>query len=406
MKLIVRYSLLLLIIAVSSCRNKNAVKLPDMRHSYSKRSKKPFGAFTAYNMLKEKYSSSGADFSTVNKPFYKNDVTKYAKKGLFVVISESLLMSEEDIESLLHYVENGNQVFISSEYISDELMDTLGLQVQYQDLFSMFQNNQQAGDALRNTTVQMADTLEFGTKKYGFYYFPFKRCFLKTDSIEGVRTLGLNENEAPDFITLPYGDGRFFFHLHPEAFSNYFLLTNNNKDYFENVLTYIPSIRNAVYWDDYYRMGNSPGDDFSMFSVFLKYPMLKWALFVAMGAILFYVAFGSKRRQRIVPVKQKYNNDSVSFVETIGRLYLQKKDNHNIADKMITYFMEYIRTHYYLNTSQLNSEFFSSLSRKSEVPEQEVKNFFENISNMQQSEKISDQQLLDLNNRIQSFLKK
>ncbi len=377
-----------------------------MRHNFSKRSKKPFGAFTAYSMLKEKYSSSAADLLTVNKRFAKNDIPKYSKKGLFVVISRMVLMSEDDIETILRYTENGNQVFISAEYISEELLDTLGLKVQYKDIFSLFQGDAANTETMHYTTEQMADSVLFANSKYGFFYLPFRRCFLKTDSVEGVHTLGFNEYGAPDYITLPFGKGRFFFHLHPEAFSNYFLLTGNNKDYFENVFSYIPSQRNTVYWDDYYRMGKFPEDDFSMFSFFMKYPMLKWALFVALGAIVFYVAFASKRRQRIVPVKQKYNNDSVSFVETIGRLYLQKKDNHNIADKMITYFMEYIRANYYLNTSQLNSEFFSSLSRKSGVPEAEVKTFFENISNMQQSEKISDEQLLDLNNHIQSFLKK
>ena len=72
---------------------------------------------------------------------------------------------------------------------------------------------------------------------------------------------------------------------------------------------------------------------------------------------------------------------------------------------MITYFMEHIRTHYYLNTSQVNAEFFSSLAKKSGVNETEVKRFFQLISQLQESADINDQQLLELNNRMQIFLK-
>ncbi|MFN8247216.1 MAG: hypothetical protein U0T56_12660 [Ferruginibacter sp.] len=42
----------------------------------------------------------------------------------------------------------------------------------------------------------------------------------------------------------------------------------------------------------------------------------------------------------------------MAFTETIARLYLQKKDNKNIADKMIMYFNEFIRTHYFLPVNQ------------------------------------------------------
>jgi hypothetical protein len=67
--------------------------------------------------------------------------------------------------------------------------------------------------------------------------------------------------------------------------------------------------------------------------------------------------FDSKRRQRIIKPLQPNINTSVAFTETVGRLYLQKKDNRNIADKMITYFLEHIRNQYFLNTNQLNDEF-------------------------------------------------
>ncbi len=401
---LLRYSLMVFLMAMLfACGNKNGVKLPDMSRNYSKRSKKPFGTYTAYQLLKSKYKKN--EITTLTKDFYNSWVNHISGiQSLYVVVSKKLLLSERDLKTMLQFVDNGNQLFISSEYIDQTLLDTLGVQVQYYSEKSLFQPQNPTVGPMHYTTVAMADSVVHHPHQYGYFFFPFDANFVNTDSI-GANTLGLNETGDPNYISVIYGKGRIFLHLHPEAMSNYFLLRKENHQYFEQVFSYAAPERYAVYWDDYYRIGQEPNGSFSSFTVFLKYPMLKWALFIAIALMLLYIAFGSKRRQRPVPVLVPNTNDSISFVQTIGRLYLQKKDNHNIAHKMITYFMEYIRTHYYLNTSQLNAEFFSSLARKSGVEETAVKEFFQMISQLQESAEINDHQLLELNNRIQLFLK-
>ena len=405
MKIFIRYSLFVVLIStVVSCgRQSDAGKLPDMSRNYSKRSKKPFGTFTAFQMLKEKYNA--VTIETITKNFDDNAINSFSSvKGLYVVISKMVLLSEKDKNAMLQYVSNGNQLFIAAEYIDETLFDELGVQVQYSSLNSLFQNKSTTDNAMRYSTVSMSDSSLFNKQLYGFFHYPLVANFVNTDSI-GARSIGLNESGYPNYISVVHGKGRFFFHLHPQTFSNYFVLSRNNKEYVEKVFSYMAGERYAVYWDDYYRTGQRSDESFSFFAVFMKYPMLKWALLLGMSLMLLYIAFASKRKQRPVPVKTANSNASVSFVETIGRLYLQKKDNTNIAQKMITYFMEHIRSKYYLNTSQLNAEFFSSLSRKSGVDETEVKEFFELIGHLQESPSLTDLQLLVLNNRMQIFFK-
>jgi len=96
---------------------------------------------------------------------------------------------------------------------------------------------------------------------------------------------------------------------------------------------------------------------------------------------------------------------TLTFTETIGRLYLQQKDNRNIADKLITYFMEHIRNQYYLNTSQVNEEFVATLARKANSTQQAADKLFSTIKEVQQSAQISDQQLLSLNQQLENFYK-
>jgi hypothetical protein len=72
---------------------------------------------------------------------------------------------------------------------------------------------------------------------------------------------------------------------------------------------------------------------------------------------------------------------------------------------MVTYFMEQIRNHYYLNTSHINAEFISSLARKTGIAETEVKNLFTYIHQLQDAPEISDLQLLKLHNEMRPFFK-
>ncbi len=293
---------------------------------------------------------------------------------------------------------------MAAEYFDDQLLDTLGLKVEYLSMKSVFQQQVDTTGPMRYTSVSVKPKDSIKASSYGFFYFPFEAYFVRPDEANAV-VLGVNDEGSPNYVSVVYGNGRFFFHLNPEAFSNYYLLSAQNKKYAEEAFSYLPAERKTVYWDDYYRLGRSGNKNFSLFDVFLANPPLKWALLLALLLLILYIAFVSKRRQRAIPIKPVNSNASISFVETIGRLYLQKKDNLNIAHKMTTYFLEHIRSKYYLNTAHLNAEFFSSLSRKSGVAEIEVKDFFQFIQQLQESHTVTDAELLEYNNRMQQFFK-
>jgi hypothetical protein len=98
-------------------------------------------------------------------------------------------------------------------------------------------------------------------------------------------------------------------------------------------------------------------------------------------------------------------NTTVAFTETVGRLYLQQHNNRNIADKIILHFFEYLRSQYYLNTNQVNDNFITTLSRKSNLADEKVKQLFVTIRQVQNSYDINDALLLSLNQQIENFNK-
>lgn len=360
------------------------------------------GTYVARKMFEHQFSSYF--IYEYNKRFGTPEYKIEGNHNLYFIVADQLMLDDTDLEEMLSYVYRGNRLFISASYLDERLMDTLSVKNKFNGdippaIFGLYN-----ADTMRYTSLQFSDTTLPGMKQFGFYYFPLLDHFTWYDSTK-VTVLGLNELQKPDFIAVKYGNGIVFLHLHPEAFSNYFLLNGKNHEYFSKVASYMNSDRESVYWDDYYRRGLYPENKFSSLGIFLKYPSLKWALFLSIGGLLLYVLMGLKRRQRIVPVIQPNTNSSVTFAETIGRLYLQKKDHHNIAHKMVTYFLEKVRTTFFLSTSAINAEFISSLSRKSGVTETEVKSTFQYIQQLQESERISDAELLELHNRLLQFFK-
>ncbi len=390
------YLLLLAVVSIFATCSKDKRELPPMNPTYAYRDKNPIGGNIAYRLLPGQFN---ADISLASKKM-KGIVNEFAyvKGSAYICIGNRMVLESEELEQLLNYVERGNEFFISAGYIEHTLLDTLGVK-----------HNEEMRDAydtasMRNTSVRIADTERFGKNEYGFFYYPFRSIYSGYDTAT-TKVLGVNEHGKANYLVVKYGKGKFYFHSEPDAFSNYFLLTGNNTNYYSQVFSYLNKNATAVYWADVYRFGKK-SDEFSALSIFWKNPPLKYALLLACALMLFYIAFESKRKRRLVPPAVPNNNDSISFVHTISNLYLQKKDNRNIALKMITYFLEHIRSSYYLHTNTINTEFIQSLSRKSGVEETRVQELFEKVAYINEVESISDHELFELNNLIYEFYKR
>lgn len=373
--------------------------MPPLTESFSKTDKNPFGAFVAYRQLENMYARNSIRDKRQSFDKTWNDISDTA--ALYVCLTPNLFLNDDEITAMLNYVSAGNTLFIASGNIDGELLKKIECrQTLYpQPYFFGF-------DSVRNTQTAASDT------NYSYYYFPFKSALLYSDTVF-TKTLGINDLGQPNFILYYHGKGKLILHCDPRAFSNYFLLKKDNYKYMQQAFSFTSNYPDHIYWDDYYRKlnrrksnSNDGEEGFSSFNEIMKHPALKWAFWLALLALLLYILFALKRRQRIVEIVKPNENTTVTFTETIGRLYLQKKDNKNIADKMITYFNEHVRNTYFVNTNSINDEFITMLSRKSGVEKEKVEILYRTIQNANNSIQVSDYQLLSLNQQIQQFSKK
>ena len=377
------------------------MRIPRLDPKYSYRDKEPMGGYVAYHYLNSLFDYGVS--SVISKSFSNLRYEINYDKSLYVIISQYVFLRQDDLESMMNYVSNGNTLFISADYIDRKLMDTLSAKMTFNFLSFFALNEYQLPK--KDTWLTLAQETTSLQKKYGFFFVPFATKFANFDSTE-TQQLGYNENGDPNFIAINHGQGKFILHAAPAAFSNYFLLTGGNKEYLEKTFSYFDRETTSVYWDNYYRLKRSNDDNFSITGFFRKHPPLYYAFLMVLAALLLFLAFGGKRRQRFVPERVPPVNSTVSYTETIGRLYLHKKDNRNIALKMITYFLEQVRNNYFLNTQNLNNEFAEALARKSGVAESKVKQLLQLMDDTNQANNVSDLQLLELHNLLQGYFKK
>lgn len=385
--------------ALAGCGGNNSKKkLPSLQETYNRTDKKPFGSYVAFRQLDAiyRYNSIRETYAPFNRVF----ADMYDTSSLYISVSRNLFLRDEELNAMMLFAGEGNDLFIAADNIDDDLLTRLNCQVYHHEILPYLWY-----DSMKYTMLSTATPYD---SSYGYYYVPFRNYFIKAD-MSRSRVLGYNDEGRANFMVFFTGKGRVFVHCDPRVFSNYFLLTANNTAYLSYLLSFVRPSPTRLYWDNYYNKRNSDSDEEgggSSLSAIMNQPPLASAFWLGLAALLLYILFGIKRTQREVEVIKPNENSTVTFTETIGRLYLQKKDNRNIADKMVTYFNEQVRNTYFLNTNNTNTDFISMLSRKSGVDQEHVTRLYETITRVQAAGSVTDADLLKLNELIQQFNKK
>ncbi len=366
------------------------------RDSYSASDKIPLGCYILFNEL-ETFSDGEVLTSERTVYEYLKNVDTTTSKSL-VLINNYLSFDREESKALMDFAEKGNTVFISGNYFYGTIVDSLNVSVvrQYNDFFkkesehkftspSLKKNNRLFKDVIENSHFSSLDTLN--------------------TTILGTVTLadddGIEETH-PNFIKIDVGEkgGQFVMHTNPFAFTNYHLMLDK-ADYAATVLSYLP--KQQIIWDNNYKSGRKVIT--SPLRFILSNKALKWAFYISMFGLILFVIFRGKRTQRIIPVINKLENATVDFTRTIGELYYQHGDYTNIVQKKIRFFLEFVRSNYYLNTNQLNQSFIEKLAVKSSNTKEDAKALVDYLVFLKSKAQHTEQELIELNKKIEHFTK-
>ncbi len=393
-----RQLLYLFAVIVAGCASCNRpATLPSLEESYQRHLPDPFAARVAWKALGALFYQN--EITVMHTPFARGLEQRPDTGSVLFSLSQSLYLTDADRSALLQFLSRGNSVFLAATHIDSGLLHAFALPpLQSEKLMGQWADN------LQQTAVQLHPPHYTDDTRYRYYYLPFLRHFGAALPPQAV-VLGTNASGMPNFIRLRYGRGICYLHAEPRVFSNYFLVQGQNLHYFQSLFAWLPEFPEHVYWNEYYTRRNRPpvAESGSGLSVLFRYPALSSAAWLVMLAAALYLYSGSKRRQRAIPERSPNRNSTVEYVEALSLLYLQRKDNRAMADKMIQQFFEHIRHRYHLQPQQAGSGFTVLLSQKAGVPAARTATLWEQIRQIRAAKSLSDAQLLELNRQLEYF---
>ncbi len=363
----------------------------DWNYSFSKKDKIPFGNSILFTELEQLYPKN--QIKTTHSPIYNFLEDNAIENTNIIYINNEFKPDDLDLSKMMDIVRDGNNIFIAAVNFSNTLQDTLGFKVKEDYSFEL----------LKQDSIQLNFVNPKLKSPWGYYYKKayHKAFFEKYDTLQ-TTVLGLGERAKTNFIKIKYGNGNVFINTNPLAFTNYNLLIGNNYEYAFKCLSYLPY--SSVIWDEHYKQDDPISG--SEFRYILSQKALKYAWYILLFGVFTYMIFGVKRRQRIIPIITPPKNTTLIFIETIGRLYFKKKNHLDIAKKKYTYFLEFLRSKYFINTSDNNSELLNKISEKCEVPLRTVEQLFNIAKKLEQSKSITEDDLEQFNKKIEFFYNK
>lgn len=392
--------LLLLLPALFSCNPGGSKKL-NRRVTLWRKDKIPYGTYVAYENLYYLFPNAEITINEnspadLKSPAYGNGYTGQNKEGekAYIIIVPRMQPNASEINALLNFVGEGNHVFISAFQFSDSLLRRLSLKPG-PDLYRY-----QEEDSLR---LSIYNPVSFDSLSFAYPGASYDNWVYSLDS-QYTTILGKDAKGRPDLVKFSYkGGGSLFLQFAPMAFTNFFLLHKGNKAYYDNALSYLPASAKEVIWDDYFRYDSTR--EFSAFQYILDNRSLRWAFWLSLLLFGIIYLFESKRKQRMVPVTAELRNNSLDFVKTIGRLYYQRRDNHNLAVKMAAHFLDHIRTRYNLSVTTPDDGFVDRLSYKTGYPRESLQALVRAINRLQADVPLTDEELLAFHQKIELFYK-
>ena len=93
----------------------------------------------------------------------------------------------------------------------------------------------------------------------------------------------------------------------------------------------------------------------------------------------------------------------MEFVNVVGQVYYEKRNNANIAQKKILYILEHLREEYQLKTNKLDSEFIEKLAAKLGLKNAFAYEFVDYINYITNQQRVTDNELIELNKMIEKL---
>lgn len=373
----------IIVLAVLALLEFNKTQITDWRKNFDVNKKTPFGLFVFNQEIGNLLHQSVKKIENSPFDFYQKNTLK--PHNILVIESK---IDEESWNKILKNVENGSDALIISDFFHPQISDSLKFNNIYgnYDELSIYKLTDQK---FKSDSIVL-DKLPTG-KSFA--------NFSKNHLILGAET---SESKNTNFLKIDHGKGHLYLHSEPLILTNYYLLKPGNERYVQDVFSYLPDRETIWFTGDNQKSSVST----SPMRFILSQPALKYSWWLLLAGLLLFVFFNAKRKQRIVPIIEPLQNKSVEFVKSIGNLYLQEGDFHDMMAKKAQYFLNRVRMDLLIDTNSLDSHFQEKLHLKTGINKDKIAEATKLLSDAQNpySSVIKDD-LVRMNNLLDQILK-
>lgn len=237
--------------------------------SYVSHHKIPYGTYVLNDVMEKHFPDA---VQQVQKPPFEFLSRTDSIEGTYFFVNENVSFEEAELNTILQWVEKGNQLFVASSSFETKLLDTLNLEQRF------VYNDGRLEPIFYFELVNPA----FKSQKVKFtkdYYTP------SFDRLDTLRTTVLGQvytnadstgtvTKHANTIKQPFGNGEIILSSFPKAFTNYFILKDDNNEYTAGLLSYLDRNR-TIYMDNFHKSGKSFYT--SPMYLFLNTDEFKWA---------------------------------------------------------------------------------------------------------------------------------
>lgn len=363
------------------------------KRTYDKDDKIPFGCYAIFNLLENTYAG---DIQTNTQGLYNLNENDQSGGKTLLIIDDQVDLTRLEVTSLFSFLEKGNTVLLCANKFGRELCDTFHLNVEWNMHF-----NASSLDSLLKKPAFEVSYVQPKNNVLRSYVYPkaaTESYFSKLDTTR-FRVSAINKKQMPVLLETDIGKGKLLLSTLPDVFGNLFIVDHPNRSY---AYTLLSKLKNqTIIWDEYYKAYSRPKE--SLFAFIFSSDALYMAYGIAMLGLLLFMVFGIKRKQRSIPVIAPLQNTTLEFVDVVSHVYFNSQNHKHIALETIKYFYFDIFRKFNLSTASQDEEFYQTLHNLSGVDLEKIRVLFRYCENLKQAPSLTENDLLELNDRITKF---
>ena len=321
------------------------VKIPEKFNwknvTYLHNDPNPFGALLVDSILK---SSVKAGYEVRYGDLFDAYYDSVDTESSILLVDPSLFEYAEELKGIL---KRGQNVIIISDYFTDTLASTFGIDFDNSYRYYIDYDNLDYNDSslLKWRKDGLYDREDFCFKSFDV----FDMCGITfVNDKDTIWTKLLYEERQSKDVTVAasrkYGKGKLVLVAWTQVFTNYNVLEKGGAQLLLRIISQVGNKKPIIRYDD------NPVEDplvegyqsQSPLRVFLDHHSLRWAVYLTLLTIVMSLIFTARRKQRVIPVVEPPKNQTLAMVKHIGLMHYRHHDNASLVRDRFAQFKQEI----------------------------------------------------------------